>query len=99
MNEYILFLYDCPADFADTTPEQMQGIIEEYSAWAQKLGAEGKHLERSVLDRVREETDKQLAEADQRLAAEASKLRAEIQNNVPALAKQIASKLLSREVQ
>ena len=44
MNEYILFLYDCPADFADTTPEQMQGIIEEYSAWAQKLGAEGKHL-------------------------------------------------------
>lgn len=43
MNEYILFLYDNPADFADTTPDQMQAVIEEYSAWAEKLGAEGRY--------------------------------------------------------
>jgi F-type H+-transporting ATPase subunit b len=64
-----------------------------------RLRAEGKRLERTVLDRVREETDKQLAEADAKLKTEAAKLRAEIDQSVPALAKQIASKMLSREVQ
>ena len=63
-----------------------------------RLRAEGKRLERTVLDRVREETDKQLAEADAKLKTEAAKLRAEIDQSVPALAKQIASKMLSREV-
>ncbi len=43
MHEYILFLYDNPADFANVTPDQMQSIVEEYSAWAQKLASEGKH--------------------------------------------------------
>jgi len=52
-----------------------------------------------VLDRVREETDRLLAEADTKLKAEATKLRAEIDQSVPALAKQIASKMLNREVQ
>ena len=64
-----------------------------------RLRAEGKRLERTVLDRVREETDKQLAEADAKLKTEAAKLRAEIDQSVPALAKQIASKMLNREVQ
>ena len=64
-----------------------------------RLRAEGKRLERTVLDRVREETDKQLAEADAKLKTEAAKLRAEIDQSVPALAKQIASKMLNRELQ
>ena len=64
-----------------------------------RLRAEGKRLERTVLDRVREETDKQLADADAKLKTEAAKLRAEIDQSVPALAKQIASKMLNREVQ
>ena len=64
-----------------------------------RLRAEGKRLERTVLDRVREETDKQLAQADAKLKTEAAKLRAEINQSVPALARQIASKMLSREVQ
>jgi F-type H+-transporting ATPase subunit b len=64
-----------------------------------RLRAEGKRLERTVLDRVREETDRQLAEADTRLASEAAKLRSEIDASVPLLAKQIATKLLNREVQ
>ena len=64
-----------------------------------RLRAEGKRLERTVLDRVREETDKQLAEADAKLKTEAAKLRAEIDQSVPALAKQIASKMLNREIQ
>ena len=64
-----------------------------------RLRAEGKRLERTVLDRVREETDKQLAEADAQLQTEAAKLRAEIDTSVPALVKQISSKMLNREVQ
>lgn len=64
-----------------------------------RLRAEGKRLEKSVLDHVREDSEKQLAEADAKLATEAAKLREEMKTSVPALAKQIASKLLSREVQ
>jgi len=64
-----------------------------------RLRAEGKRLERTVLDRVREETDKQLAGADAKLEAESAKLRAEIAKSIPVLAKQIASKMLNREVQ
>jgi F-type H+-transporting ATPase subunit b len=64
-----------------------------------RLRAEGKRLERTVLDRVREETDKQLSEADAKLRTEAAKLRSEIDQSVPALARQIASKMLNREVQ
>jgi F-type H+-transporting ATPase subunit b len=64
-----------------------------------RLRAEGKRLERTVLDRVREETDKQLAEADTKLEAEGARLRAEIDQSIPLLAKQIASKMLDREVQ
>jgi F0F1-type ATP synthase membrane subunit b/b' len=52
-----------------------------------------------VLERVREETDKLLSEADAKLKAEAVKLRSEIDQSIPALAKQIASKMLNREVQ
>ena len=64
-----------------------------------RLRAEGKRLEKAVLDHVREDSDKQLSEADAQLATEAAKLREEMKTTVPALAKQIASKLLTREVQ
>jgi F-type H+-transporting ATPase subunit b len=64
-----------------------------------RLRAEGKRLEKAVLDHVREDSDKQLSEADAQLATEAAKLREEMKTTVPALARQIASKLLSREVQ
>ena len=64
-----------------------------------RLRAEGKRLERTVLDRVREETDKQLAEADAKLKTEAAQLRVEIDQSIPPLAKQIASKMLNRQVQ
>ena len=94
-----LRLQDEAAAETEEFDEEMRRLRLQAGEERDRLRAEGKRLERSVLDRVREETEKQLAEADQRLAAEASKLRREIQENVPTLAKQIASKLLSREVQ
>ena len=79
--------------------EEMRRIRLQAGEERDRLRAEGKHLERSVLDRVRQDTEKQLAEADAKLAVEASKLRDEMKATVPALAKQIASKLLNREIQ
>lgn len=64
----------------------------------EKLRAEGKRLEAQVLEKVREETTKQLSEAEASLDKEAAKVRAELQAQTPVLAKQIASKLLEREV-
>jgi len=64
----------------------------------EKLRAEGKRLEAQVLEKVRQETTKQLAEAEASLDKEAAKVRAELQAQTPVLAKQIASKLLEREV-
>ena len=78
---------------------EMRGLRLQAGEERDRLRAEGKRLERTVMDRVREETDKQLSEADARLKTEAAKLRTEIDQSVPALAKQIASKMLNREVQ
>jgi F-type H+-transporting ATPase subunit b len=92
-------LQDEAAAETEVFDEEMRRLRLQAGEERDRLRAEGKRLERSVLDRVREETEKQLAEADQQLASEATKLRAEVRGNVPTLAKQIASKLLSREVQ
>lgn len=62
------------------------------------LRAEGKRLEAKVLESVRTDTQKQLDEAETKLQAEAAKVRKEMESTVPMLAKQIATKLLSREV-
>jgi F-type H+-transporting ATPase subunit b len=94
-----LRLQDEAAAESEEFDEEMRRIRLQAGEERDRLRAEGKRLERSVLDRVREETDKLLADADKQLASEATKLRAEVKASVPALAKQIATKLLNREVQ
>jgi hypothetical protein len=42
MSKFMLILYDRPADFANVTPEEIQRIIEEYSAWGRGLAERGK---------------------------------------------------------
>jgi F-type H+-transporting ATPase subunit b len=79
--------------------DEMRRIRLQAGEERDRLRAEGKRLERAVLDRVREETDKQLSEADAKLKTEGARLRAEIDQSIPPLAKQIASKMLNREVQ
>ena len=79
--------------------EEMRRLRLQAGEERDRLRAEGKRLERTVLDRVREETNKQLAEADAKLETEAARLRTEIDQGTALLAKQIASKMLSREVQ
>jgi F-type H+-transporting ATPase subunit b len=94
-----LRLQDEAAAESEEFDEEMRRLRLQAGEERDRLRAEGKRLERTVLDRVGEETDKQLADADSQLATEAAKLRAEIDASVPVLANQIASKLLNREVQ
>ena len=94
-----LQLQDEAAAESEEFDEEMRRLRLQAGEERDRLRAEGKRLERAVLDRVREETDRQLAEADKKLASEASKLRADVKTSIPALAQQIASKLLNREVQ
>jgi F-type H+-transporting ATPase subunit b len=94
-----LRLQDEAAAESEEFDEEMRRLRLRAGEERDRLRAEGKRLERTVLDRVRDETDKQLAEADARLESEAAKLRSEINASVPMLARQIASKLLNREVQ
>ncbi len=63
-----------------------------------RLRAEGKKLEASVLDKVKSSTAEQMAEAEATLTKEASRVRQEMTADTALLAKQIASKLLEREV-
>ena len=42
MADFMLLLYDKEGDFTDMSPEEMQGIVQEYVAWGDRLEAEGK---------------------------------------------------------
>jgi len=41
MAQYMLLLYDDPANWAGISPEEMQKAIEKYVAWRHKLQAQG----------------------------------------------------------
>jgi F-type H+-transporting ATPase subunit b len=64
-----------------------------------RLRAEGQEIERKLLDRVRSETQSLVADANVRLSKEAALARQELSGQRPQLAREIASKLLGREVQ
>lgn len=94
-----LRLQDEAAAESEEFDEEMRRIRLQAGEERDRLRTEGKRLERTVLDRVREETSKQLATADAKLETEASRLRTDVDQDVPGLARQIASKMLNREVQ
>lgn len=64
-----------------------------------RLRSEGQEIERKLLDRVRNETQALVADAQKRLVQEAAVARQELTAQRPQLAREIASKLLGREVQ
>jgi F-type H+-transporting ATPase subunit b len=64
-----------------------------------RLRTEGQEIERQLLDRVRTETASMVTEAKNRLDTEAKLARQELSSEKSALAREIASKLLGREVQ
>jgi F-type H+-transporting ATPase subunit b len=64
-----------------------------------RLRAEGQELERRLLDKVRAETQRVVADAKVKLDAEAQLARQTLAAQRPELAREIASKVLGREVQ
>jgi F-type H+-transporting ATPase subunit b len=64
-----------------------------------RLRAEGQQIEHKLLERVRTETVSMVNEARTRLEQEANLARQELSSQRPQLAREIASKLLGREVQ
>lgn len=82
----------------DTFDEEMRRIRLQAGEERDRLRAEGKRLEKAVLDHARQETTKQLEEASARIRQQAATIRAGIEQDVPKLARDIASKLLHREV-
>jgi F-type H+-transporting ATPase subunit b len=64
-----------------------------------RLRAEGLELERRLLDKVRAETHKLVTDAKVKLDAEAQLARQKLAAQRPELAREIASKVLGREVQ
>jgi hypothetical protein len=42
MAQYLLLIYDSPTAFEGLSPDEMQRIIGEYSAWAARLKDDGK---------------------------------------------------------
>lgn len=42
MSQFMMLLYDDPSAFRDVAPEEMQRIVEKYSAWMQQIAARGK---------------------------------------------------------
>ena len=43
MNRYLLLLHESSTGFSDISPEEIQGIVNEYKAWSDKMGQAG-HL-------------------------------------------------------
>ena len=44
MPKFMLMLFDHPADYAGLSPDQMQGVVQEYNAWCQEMAKAGKFL-------------------------------------------------------
>jgi hypothetical protein len=42
MPQFMLLLYETPGDFQGMSPEEIQKLLQKYSAWTQKVGAAGK---------------------------------------------------------
>lgn len=63
-----------------------------------RLRADGAHLERQLLEHARKETQSLLTDAAAKLTSERARARGELERQVPVIAKQIATRVLGREV-
>lgn len=76
---------------------EMTAAKAELAAERERLRKDGQALERELLADGRKKADAILDEAKASIAAESSKVREEMRTTVPALASQIAEKLLGRK--
>lgn len=65
MSQFMLILFEKPGDFAKMSPEEIQKVIEKYSAWSAKLAMAGKL---AGGHKLKEEGGKQLAQGRDKLS-------------------------------
>jgi len=78
--------------------EELKKIWDVANQDRDRLRVEGQQTARHLTEQAHKETEAALSQAKAKLEAEGGKLRAEVKGAVPGLARQIASKLLDREV-
>jgi F-type H+-transporting ATPase subunit b len=87
------------ADGLDANFQQkLDGVRVEAGAQRDALRKEGAQREARILADARAATDAELEAAEKKLEAEAAKLRQDLEAKIPALASEIASRLLARKV-
>lgn len=77
---------------------EMKKVRTEAGAERDVIRQDAARLERELLSKAREDVDAMMSEAEAKLDGEATKIRAEMKASVPVFARQIATKLLGREV-
>jgi F-type H+-transporting ATPase subunit b len=78
---------------------EIRKVRERANEEREKMRAEGQKVAREAAEKAREQSEKLLAESRQKLDAESARVRGEVKAVIPNLARQIAGKLLEREVQ
>lgn len=78
--------------------EELRAIREKVNREGERMRGEAQKYAREVTEKARQESEKLMAEAKAKLDSESSKIRNDVKVIVPNLARQIASKLLNREV-
>ena len=78
--------------------DAMQKVRLEAARERDRLRGEGQRLERTILEKVRKDTADTLQAAQERLSHEARTAHQELAQKTPGLAREIAARLLGREV-
>ena len=78
--------------------DEMAKVRAEVGADRERLKARTRRTEAELIERVRVDTSKLVADADAKMSVEAKRVRSEISASSPALAQAIAEKLLGRSV-
>ena len=76
---------------------EMKKVRAEAAAERDSIRQDAQRLERELLAKARTEADTMLAEATEKMAKDATSIRADMKTSIPALAGQIAEKLLGRK--
>ena len=83
---------------ADEFDTQLRGVKLSAGDERERLRQDGARLERAILEKVRVETQSTLEGARRKMDEEARTIRVEMASTVPNLAREIATKLLGREI-
>lgn len=78
--------------------DEMAKVRREAGTERERLRSDSQRRERTLLERVRKETDAMVSDAEEEMARESEAIRKEIHASAPGLAREIAEKLLGREV-